>query len=382
MQPNVDPEQVAIKFATVFKVPEDKARKLIRSGQEKVLKKEVDPAAATHYRDVLTDIGLVTRIDSADGTPFGAAPQVCPKCGATKINQGICTSCGVLVEAYLAGQSAERKPPPSSPLNLGKDSPLSASAPTAADSPMPGMPPQPTRMPAGHGLGWISAGWALFKQAPLVWIGAVMIFILINIALALVPLIGGLASVLIGPILMAGLMVGAHEQHQGGEFRINHLFEGFSRRTAPLIGVGALYLLGSILIGVLMALLMLGPVISATSGLSAQAIESNPDLMLQSLGPNMLLMLLLALALVVPLMMAYWFAPALVMLNNLDAIAAMKLSFMGCLKNMWPLLIYGLISALLMLLALIPFGLGLLILSPVLIASMYAAYQDIFISQP
>jgi len=91
-----------------------------------------------------------------------------------------------------------------------------------------------------------------------------------------------------------------------------------------------------------------------------------------------LIALLVAMALLIPLLMAYWFAPALVVLRNMTAMDAMKLSFLGSLRNMWPFLIYGVIAFILMMIAMIPFGLGMLILVPVLNASIYLGYKDIF----
>ncbi|WPL19063.1 putative integral membrane protein [Thiorhodovibrio winogradskyi] len=388
LQPGSDPEQAARKFASVFKVPEDKALRLIRDGQEKALKKDVDPAAAAHYREILDDIGLVTRIDSADGSPAPSLPNNCPKCGASRIENGVCKSCGVLVEAYLANQIAERKAQathstaspssgPSAPPTYPNGGPGAATLPPAYRAGvLPGQPPAPQSVPMGQGLGWIGTGWGLFKQAPLAWIGALLLLLLINIALALVPIIGSIVSVLIGPVLMAGFMAGAHEQASGGQFRVNHLFSGFSKHTASLIGVGGLYMLGSFILGILVVVILIGPILAG--GMDPQALENNPELLVEALGTNFLLLFLLILALVIPLVMAYWFAPALVMLNGLGALAAMKMSFLGCLKNLLPFLVYGLVCTVLMLLALIPFGLGLLILSPMLIASMYAAYRDIF----
>ena len=93
---------------------------------------------------------------------------------------------------------------------------------------------------------------------------------------------------------------------------------------------------------------------------------------------SLLLPILLGSLLVIPLIMAYWFAPALVALNNLSAVEAMKQSFNACLHNMLPLFVYSIIAALLLLLAMIPFGLGLLVLGPIMIAVLYTSYKDIF----
>ena len=81
--------------------------------------------------------------------------------------------------------------------------------------------------------------------------------------------------------------------------------------------------------------------------------------------------------------MAYWFAPVLAGLNNLTAIQAMKLSFVACLRNMLPFLLYGLIFMLLLIVAIIPFGLGLLVAVPLMMTSLYTSYVDVFnITEP
>jgi uncharacterized membrane protein len=76
-----------------------------------------------------------------------------------------------------------------------------------------------------------------------------------------------------------------------------------------------------------------------------------------------------------------WFAPALVALNDLQAIAAMKLSFQGSWRNMVPFLIYGVIGFVLAILASIPLGLGWLALVPTMICSTYISYKAIFVAE-
>ena len=94
---------------------------------------------------------------------------------------------------------------------------------------------------------------------------------------------------------------------------------------------------------------------------------------------TMMLGVLVALALLVPVMMAIWFAPALVMFHDKGAVDAMKESFTGCLRNIVPFLVYGIVMMVLGVLAAIPLGLGWLVLGPVLAASLYTSYKDIYL---
>ena len=117
---------------------------------------------------------------------------------------------------------------------------------------------------------------------------------------------------------------------------------------------------------------------TALGGIEAMQTD-DPEVMIAVMSsPSFYLAMLVGIALMIPLMMTFWFAPSLVALNDIPALTAMKLSFLGCIKNILPFLLYGLIAFVLMLIAVIPFGLGLLILSPVLIASIYAGYRDIY----
>jgi uncharacterized membrane protein len=59
--------------------------------------------------------------------------------------------------------------------------------------------------------------------------------------------------------------------------------------------------------------------------------------------------------------------------------AAMKSSFQGCLRNMLPFLVYGIVGFLLAIVAVIPLGLGFLVLGPVMWGTMYVGYRDIFV---
>jgi uncharacterized membrane protein len=77
-------------------------------------------------------------------------------------------------------------------------------------------------------------------------------------------------------------------------------------------------------------------------------------------------------------MAAYWFAPALVMLHDMPPIEAMKASFFACFRNFVPFLVYSLVMGFTLFIAILPFGLGLLVWVPVAIASTYAAYRQIF----
>ena len=93
---------------------------------------------------------------------------------------------------------------------------------------------------------------------------------------------------------------------------------------------------------------------------------------------------LIGAAISLPLLMALWFAPLLTYFHNLTPLEALKSSFLACLKNFVPMFVYGFILFV-ALLVLVPIGiklgqydLGLWLMAPVLIPSIYVSYKDIF----
>ncbi|MGI9229002.1 MAG: BPSS1780 family membrane protein, partial [Gammaproteobacteria bacterium] len=69
-------------------------------------------------------------------------------------------------------------------------------------------------------------------------------------------------------------------------------------------------------------------------------------------------------------------------INVLGLRQAITQSFLGCLRNILPFLLYGLAMFAFFLLAVTPLGLGLLVYIPVALAAMYASYRDVFAIAP
>ena len=88
--------------------------------------------------------------------------------------------------------------------------------------------------------------------------------------------------------------------------------------------------------------------------------------------------MLIMLALLLPVVMAIWFAAPLVVFHEHGAVEAMKGSFAGCLKNIVPFLVYGVVLFVFAIVATLPLLLGWLVLGPVFAASVYTSYRDIY----
>jgi len=150
---------------------------------------------------------------------------------------------------------------------------------------------------------------------------------------------------------------------------VGQLFAGFSHQTGRLIVLGVLSVLGWIAILIVVFFIM---------GRSMMGLMGGDPAAIAAAGPAMAIGVLAVLGLSVPLYMAVWFAACLVVFEDVQPVQAMGQSFRACLKNIVPFLLYGIVFFFLFVLAAIPLGLGFLVVIPVLIASIYTSYRDVF----
>jgi uncharacterized membrane protein len=235
-------------------------------------------------------------------------------------------------------------------------------------------------VPMGNGALWVKQGFRLFKAYPIMWAILTVIYFAILIPLSSIPFLGPIVGSLIAPVFAAGMMFGCRAIDQHGELEINHLFAGFKKNTSQLISLGGMYMLAVLMV---MMLVFSNVDQSMIESISTSG-EVTPEQMAAFSTP-----LLMAMLLLVPVLMAYWFAPTLVALNDLSAWEAIKLSFKASLKNTMPFLMYGLVfTAIFMgLMTLVsvagPLGfmvifLALGVIVPLMMTTLYTSYRDIF----
>jgi len=225
---------------------------------------------------------------------------------------------------------------------------------------------------AARGWEWIASGFALFKKQPGMWILLFIVYAVCSILISLVPFLGGIANVLLYPVFAAGFMLGCRALENNEELEISHLFGGFKQNTSNLVIIGLLSL-GAIIVIMVPAMLMAG-------GAGFLAGMHGGYQAFAAMGLTVALAILVVLALSIPVYMALWFAPSLVIFHDMAPLDALRTSFFVCLKNIIPFLLYGIVVLVLGVIAAIPFGLGFLVLIPVVLASIYIAYRDIFFS--
>lgn len=77
-------------------------------------------------------------------------------------------------------------------------------------------------------------------------------------------------------------------------------------------------------------------------------------------------------------LMAFCTAPALVILKDVDALQAIRLSLLGSLKNPIPMLAFIALAGALLFVASLPLGAGLIVAMPVAACGLFKAYRQIF----
>lgn len=195
-----------------------------------------------------------------------------------------------------------------------------------------------------YGYRWFREGVALFMKQPWPWLALVGVSFLSTVILSTLPVLGLIAVFLLLPGLAAGFMLAARAAANNQPIAFPHLTAGFRQAARPLMLVGGANFLVTVL-GMLVISLGWGDELSKLLDLMRSA---TPDeLAMEQAMHELTLPSLLSLALMLPLAMANWFAPALIVFRNVAPGKSMRLSLSASLSNFWPFLVYGVLLFLL-----------------------------------
>jgi uncharacterized membrane protein len=235
------------------------------------------------------------------------------------------------------------------------------------------------RLNAGRGWLWVKHGYQLLMHNPLMAVSFALIAALAMFAALLVPGLGPLIAVLLMPVVMAGYMRVCRALELEEEVELPLLFEGFQKQTARLIALGGFSMLG--LLGASAAMIFIGGEALTTLLDDFQA-SADPQALVDAMwaaGSGVAFSLLVGFTLVFVLMLALQYAPMLVFFSGLTPVAALRASLAGSLRNIAPYAVYTIVMQVLaLLLGLLPFNIGLIVLLPIGLTSLYVSYRNIF----
>ena len=214
---------------------------------------------------------------------------------------------------------------------------------------------------------------------PLMSISFALLAALVLFAALMLPPFGPLLAVLLIPVLMAGYMRVCRALEEDEEVELTHLFEGFQKHGGRLAALGGFAVLGLFMASAVMVFIGGSPL---TTLLDSLKTANDPQVLAEAMwatGSGVAFSLLVGFALVCVLMLALQYAPMLVFFNDMVPLAAMRASLAGSLRNLIPYIVYNIIMQVIALgLGILPFNVGLIVLMPLGLTSLYVSYRNIF----
>ncbi len=240
------------------------------------------------------------------------------------------------------------------------------------------------RVPVSRGIDWIVAGWRGFAASPGMWVVLAIIWILITLALQMLPLVGMLAGFFAAPILAGGLLMAADDVHHGREPDLECLFRPVTdtRTRNPVLILSAIYLGANVAVIVLSVIVLIAGAGAAMVRHHGGTIPMDPSqvdpAVLFTLGGVALMIGLFIVTLFLLLLVLFYFAIPLVAFGRMEPGRAIATGTRALLRNWAPLTVLGLLYVPMSVLASLPLMLGWLILLPMTFCMWYATYRDVF----
>jgi hypothetical protein len=201
-----------------------------------------------------------------------------------------------------------------------------------------------TRHAGPRGFAWLRVSYAMFRRAPLPWLLLVLAYYLVLLAIKMVPLIGGIAAVVMKPVFAVGFLAAAWHQERGTTPSVRDLFQGFRSNLRALLPLGVVLFLG-------MAFAVYATAAVDGGRLVSLFLDPAPDDLTQEAAaqrfsdtlaePRVQAAMLFGALCALPTLLGLWFAPALVVFQDAGVALALRSSLRASLANWRPLLRYG-----------------------------------------
>ncbi|HTY04751.1 MAG TPA: BPSS1780 family membrane protein [Rhodocyclaceae bacterium] len=247
---------------------------------------------------------------------------------------------------------------------------------------------QARRLPARHGFLWLLASFRLFRANPALITALTMAYVFVIVAVNLLPYVGPFLLPLALPALIVVLANGCRAVERGGGIGGVALTYGVRQHRVPLVRLGGLHLLGSIVILAASTIMEGGPPTLAgpPSMDEAETIAAMGRLMI----------------IAIPVIAAFWFAPLLTAWDEVPPLKSVFFSFVASWRNWRAFAVFGATAALFAIGApgVLLIGAGavsaglvsalavvlkmalIFVMAPIMMASVYVSYQDVFHGEP
>jgi len=219
----------------------------------------------------------------------------------------------------------------------------------------------PRAVPPAHAFTWFEEALRMFKRAPLRWCLLGAITLVTQLLLEWVPGIGVAASNVIVPVVECGMLLGAAAVDRGAALEMRFAAAAF---LAPASALAAIVLAALLASGV--------ESLAAYALFDVNLLADRSDV---GLDPAALLTIGSAAILAsLPLL----FVPMAALFEHAAFRHAFATSARAFSLNVAPLLLYGVLSLVLLVIGILTYGFGLVAVFPLVTAASYAAWKDIF----
>lgn len=242
-------------------------------------------------------------------------------------------------------------------------------------------------LPAGAGITWLREGMRLFGRQPVGLPAMVVVYLMMLIVPALIPIVGIAISGVLAPFASVGLL-GACRDVAEGRMPTPLAFAQPFRPTPARLQMLRLGIINAILLLVVATLAML----LTPEPPGGEAPQSLQEVPLQSLLVQLLLYL--------PVMALMWFAPVLTGWHGIPPAKSMFGSVVACWRNTGAMLVFGVAAGVLTLgvsvaavmllgslissrevLSIVMAPLALVLMA-IVQASLYPMYRSVFVEAP
>jgi hypothetical protein len=257
--------------------------------------------------------------------------------------------------------------------------------------------PEPRVLRALRGAQWLVNAYALFRRNPGAWVLFLLSLLAAIVLTSLLKVVGPLVFGLVFPVFSVGIALAAQAADRGEPVVPAHFFGGFQSSTGDLVAIGGIYLVGQLMIvGVMMAIGGPGVAQDMAAGVAPGAGQASTPGAPVVVSGAMALAGLVGLLLLVPLLLATWFAPLLAYFHGQKPIPSLLASLGAALRNWraflmcFTTLLLGmlLVRLVVSVLALIPslgpilamafLGMVVSVIVPVGFIAFYTSYVDVF----
>ena len=196
------------------------------------------------------------------------------------------------------------------------------------------------RVPASTAIDWIRGGIDYPKRWPAVF----LVMGLIAAILFMIPFIGGLVALILGPALIGGTVAAAYTADRGGQPAIGQLFQAFQGgdRLSAMIALCIPIVVAVLTMFVLLFIFGLGAALGGGASATSGAL-GNSQALLAMLGVSLFILVPVFIVLIIVAYAYTFFAIPRVMLGHGEAFPAMRESFAACRANLGAFILTGIV---------------------------------------